>query len=77
MKKLDYNIKSEYSHEFNEIANILSQLENKRIYEFSNAKMNGYLATNIRKLRNEISQLLSKIQHGKDGMSTELAKWLI
>jgi len=75
MEKLNYEIKKEYSHELNEIANILRQLRNGRIYEISNAKMDGYLATNVDKLEQEISELLSKIQNGKNGFGTEIARW--
>lgn len=74
--KLGYQISKKYSHELNEIGNKLRQLENGRIYELSNATMDGYLATNIGQLRSMIEDLLSKIQNGKDGTSEELAKAL-
>lgn len=54
MQKLSYNIKDEYSHEFNEIGDILSQLKNGRVYEISNAKMDGYFATNVAKLEQKV-----------------------
>lgn len=77
MEKLDYEIKDEYSHELNEIGNILRQLKDGRIYEISNAKMDGYLATNVGKLEQKICELLSKIQNGKEGFETEIAKWFL
>lgn len=77
MNKLDYDVKDEYNHELNEIGDILRQLKNGRVYEISNAKMDGYLATNIDKLEQKICDLLSKIQNGKEGFDTEIAKWFL
>jgi len=77
MEKLNYSIKEEYGQELNEIENILNQLKDGRIYELSNAKMDGSLATNAQKLKTEISKLLSKIQNGKEGTATEIAKWFM
>ena len=76
MKKLDYDIKKEFASEIRGIDEILSQLENNRIYELTNVKTDGSLAKNASKLREEISGLLFKIQNGKDGLITELAKHL-
>ena len=73
-RKLDYKIAKEYSHELNDINNKLIQLERGRIYELTRAQMDGYLATNIQQLRKMISELLSKIQNGEDGIDTELAE---
>ena len=77
MNKLDYDVKDEYSHELNEIGDILRQLKNGRVYEISNAKMDGYLATNVDKLEQKICALLSKIQNGKEGFDAEIAKWFL
>lgn len=77
MNKLDYDIKIEYSQELNEIGNILRQLKDGRIYEISNAKIDGYLATNVDKLERNICKLLSKIQNGEEGFGTEIAKWFL
>ena len=71
-KKLDYEITDEYSHEILDIRNKLNQLENGRIYELSDAKMDGYLATNISELRELIIDLLYKIQSGEEGTATRL-----
>ena len=72
--KLDYNIFDCYSHEVDDIVNKLNQLERGRIYELSNAQMDGYLATNVAQLRKMIAELLSKIQNGEDGTAEKLAE---
>lgn len=41
MEKLSYNIKEEYSVELNKIDNRLTQLKKGRVYELSNAQMDG------------------------------------
>jgi len=64
-KKID--IVSEYSRELNEISYILNNLEDGRIYEKTGWTQDGYLATNIQKLRKEITHLLVKIQNGEEG----------
>jgi hypothetical protein len=60
-KKLD--IKKKYSHELLDIENRLRDLEQNRIYELSGARMDGYLATNIIKLREKINELIEKIEY--------------
>ena len=77
MEKLNYSIKEEYSHELNEIGNKLKQLKDGRVYELSNAKMDGFLSTNVQKLESEICELLSKIQNGNEGTTSEMAKWFM
>lgn len=47
-KKVD--VVNKYEGELLQIKNKLNQLENGRIYELTNAKMDGTLATNIEKL---------------------------
>ena len=64
-KKID--IANEYSRELSEIAYILNNLENESIYEKTGWAQDGYLATNIQKLRKEITNLLIKIQNGEEG----------
>lgn len=64
-KKID--IANEYSRELNEISFILNNLENGRIYEKTGWTQDGYLATNIQKLRKEFTNLLIKIQNGDEG----------
>ena len=75
MEKLNYEIREEYGHELEEIGNILRQLKEGRVYEKSNAKMDGYLTTNVEKLENKITDLLSKIQNGDEGFNSEVAKF--
>lgn len=77
MEKLTYEIKKEYSHELNEIGNLLRQLKDGRIYEISNVKMDGYLYTNAEKLENAIGKLLSNIQNGENGFEADMAKWFL
>ena len=72
MEKLDYEISKEYSHELNEINHKLETMERGRVYELSGAQMDGYLATNVSQLREMISDLLNKIQNGREGVATEL-----
>ena len=74
MEKLSYSIKEEYSVELNKINNRLSQLKSGRVYELSNARMDGSLFTNIEKIENEIYELLYKIQIGKRGFSHEMSE---
>lgn len=74
--KLEYSIKDEYSHELLDIQNKLSQIEKGRVLELSRANMDGSLSHNIQQLREMIADLLGKIQNGKDGTNTELAKIL-
>ena len=59
-KKID--IKRRYAHELLDIENRLRDMEQNRIYELSGAKMDGYLATNIIKLREKINELIEKIE---------------
>ena len=61
------DIINEYSHEIEEIRYILNNLENGKIYEKTGWTQDGYLATNIQRLRKEIVNLLVKIQDGEQG----------
>lgn len=74
MEKLSYNIKEEYSVELNKIDNRLTQLKKGRVYELSNAQMDGSLYTNIEKLEKDIYGLLYKIQIGKKGFGREMSE---
>lgn len=74
MEKLSYNIKEEYSVELNKIDNRLTQLKKGRVYELSNAQMDGSLYTNIEKLEKDIYGLLYKIQIGKKGFGGEMSE---
>lgn len=72
--KLPYEIKEKYSYELNEINNILKQLESGKIYELTNDRQDGFIGTNIKKLRKEIASLLIKIQKGEDSADAIFAK---
>lgn len=48
MDKVD--VRNKYQGELINIKNQLNQLEKGRIYELTNAKMDGYLSTNIDRL---------------------------
>lgn len=67
------DITGRYSHELNSIANITRQLKNGRIYELSGAKMDGYLHTQIKKLEEEISELILKIEYNKESFSEKIS----
>lgn len=72
--KLNYEISKRYSHELLELENKLVQLENNRVYELSDAKMDGYLATNVSQLRKMFAELLEKIQNDEEGFSERIGK---
>lgn len=74
--KLNYEISKRYNHELSDIENKFVQLENKRIYELSNATMDGYLATNIAQLRKMFAELLDKIQNDEEGFSERISKMI-
>lgn len=74
---LNYSIKEEYDHELLEIQNKLTQIENGRVLELSHANGDGSLSHNVGQLRKMISSLLNKIQNGKDGTDTEIAKLFV
>ncbi|MEK5499618.1 hypothetical protein [Bacillus sp. FSL M8-0168] len=67
------SIIKKYSHEIQDIANKLTQLENNRIYEITGAKMDGSLSTNIQQLTKMIAQLLRKIDNKAPSIDDELA----
>lgn len=68
------DIKTKYSHELSDIKYILDNLEKGRYLENSRAQSDGSLAHNIQKLRRQITELLLKIEYGKDSISDELAE---
>ena len=76
MSKLDYEISKRYSREVLNISNKLNQLEHDKIYELSHAKMDGYLSTNIRQLKDMINDLLDKIQNDKQSEDEEIREKL-
>jgi hypothetical protein len=69
MSENSLGIARRYSHEIQDIANKLRDLENGRIYELTNAQMDGYLATNINQLRKMIRELLSKIDNQEESVN--------
>ena len=69
-KQID--ISGRYAFELQEIKNKLSDLEQRRIYELSGAQMDGYLATNIQKLRKMLSSLIHKIEYSLPSIEEEL-----
>lgn len=71
-KKID--VISKYDHEILQIKNKLNQLENGRVYELTNAKMDGYLATNVEQLRDMIADLLYKIEYCEESMGKEIKR---
>lgn len=60
------DVKGKYQEEINNISNLLNELENGRIYEFTGASMDGRLQTKIGKLRGLLDNLINKIEYGKD-----------
>lgn len=72
MSKLDYEISEKYTSEIEDIRCKLNQLENGKIKEFTGAKQDGNLDTNIKKLREMINDLLYKIQNGEKGDKDKL-----
>ena len=71
--KESLGIAKRYSSEIREIANKLNELEKGRIYEFTNVRMDGALATNIKQLHVMISGLLSKIDRQQPSIKEEQA----
>lgn len=67
------DITGRYSHEIQDIANRLRQLENNRIYELTGAQMDGYLATNIAQLRKKIAELIAKVEYGEESFTDKIA----
>ena len=66
--KIKSNLKSEYSIYLDEINYIMHNLEHERIYEKTGWTQDGYLATNIGKLRDQLNHLLNAIQKYKLGV---------
>ena len=69
--KMD-DAKIRYSYEINNVRNRLRLLEEGRIKELTGANMDGYLATNVNKLREELNDLFSKVINGSDSINDEL-----
>ncbi|WP_409251783.1 hypothetical protein V1502_16965 [Bacillus sp. SCS-153A] len=56
-----------YASELTEINNILTKLENGRVYGYNGnrSQQDGSLETNAEKLRGKLNELISKIEYGK------------
>ena len=69
MSKLDYEIEERYTSELADIASRLDKLRNGRVYELSNVQSDGFIATNVDKLKDQVNKLLGKIQN--DGQAND------
>lgn len=69
-------IAKKYSRELSDIAYNLNQIEIGNIYELTGAKMDGYLATKVKKVRDQFADLLSKIENDSPSIDDELRKAL-
>ena len=69
MSKLDYKIEERYTSELADIASRLDKLRNGRVYELSNVQSDGFIATNVDKLKDQVNKLLGKIQ--TDGQAND------
>ncbi|WP_404427729.1 hypothetical protein LG296_06790 [Ureibacillus chungkukjangi] len=65
---------NKYDREIMDIKHKLDQLENARIYELTDVKMDGALATNIQQLRNMLSELIYKIEYDVEPLNEKLNK---
>lgn len=68
------DVKDRYSREIEEIRYILQNLENGRYYENSGVKMDGYLSTNIIKLKKYLNDLINKVEYNLDSDEDEIVK---
>ena len=71
-KKID--VRNKYSFELMNINNKLYQLEKDRIYDLTNAQMDGYLSTNIEQLREMIEGLIYKVEYYGESDNERLRK---
>ena len=71
-KKID--VRNKYSVELMNINNKLNQLEKDRIYDLTNAQMDGYLSTNIEQLREMIEDLIYKVEYYGESDNERLRK---
>ena len=55
-------------------SNKFNQLEKGRIYDLTNAQMDGYLSTNIEQLREMLENLIYKIEYDEESMNEKLRK---
>ncbi|UMZ73030.1 hypothetical protein [Natranaerofaba carboxydovora] len=71
------SIKERYSNEITKIENKLNELINGRIYELTKAQMDGYLSTNVSDLRENIYDLLDKIENNKKSINEQIGEAII
>ncbi|MEH7141464.1 hypothetical protein [Priestia megaterium] len=71
-KKVD--ITEPYNMELQEIANKLRQLEQGRVIGLVGSNMDGTISTNIVQLRKMISDLILKVEYGKDSALDEMSE---
>lgn len=74
MDKVVVDVFDKYSGEISKIKYKLDQLEKGRIYELTDAKMDGYLSTNIEQLRESINDLLYKIEFNKESDNERVSR---
>ncbi len=70
MTKVD--VKKRFSHEINDINNKFIELKNKRVYEISGVKSDGFLQTNIEQLEKMVFQLLNNIENDMPSFTDKL-----
>ena len=70
------SIPNRFSFEIQDINYKLQQLEDGRIYEFSRAQCDGYLATNIGQLKKMIAELIWKLENDLASRKEELGEAL-
>jgi len=76
MATTEKSITKRYSFEIQDINNKLQQLESGRIYEFSRAQMDGYLATNISQLKKMFADLIWKLENDEKSRKDEMGEAL-
>lgn len=68
------SIEEKYSMEISEINRMLENIKNGRFKENTKANSDGYLATNVENLKNEIFGLLKKIENNSDSKQDKILK---
>lgn len=63
------SIKDKYIDTICEINDIMTQIEKERVYEKTNWTQDGFLATNVNKLRKQMNKLLTQIQKNEMNIS--------
>jgi hypothetical protein len=76
MEEKIIDVRGRYEHEISQIAYRLRNLEQGRVYGYNGniSRMDGSLDQNIRKLRAEIADLLTKIEYGRKSNNEEIAE---